>query len=133
MKINSITIKGLSIESDGTKITTEEVGTIFNEAKNGGTIIYKGVNYTILNFAELLCALNKKNEETNKDLDDNTLARVYEKYESELQQIENQRSSLVEELVATFEKQKTENRNPYGKSSINYCLSELWRKHDKWS
>lgn len=109
MKINSITIKGLSIESDGTKITTEEVGTIFNEAKNGGTIIYKGVNYTILNFAELLCALNKKNEETNKDLDDNTLARVYEKYEPELQQIENQRSSLVEELVATFEKQKTEN------------------------
>lgn len=109
MKINSITIKGLSIESDGTKITTEEVGTIFNEAKNGGTIIYKGVNYTILNFAELLCALNKKNEETNKDLDDNTLAMVYEKYESELQQIENQRSSLVEELVATFEKQKTEN------------------------
>lgn len=56
-----------------------------------------------------MCALNKKNEETNKDLDDNTLARVYEKYESELQQIENQRSSLVEELVATFEKQKTEN------------------------
>lgn len=106
MKINSITIKGLSIESDGTKITTEEVDTIFNEAKNGGTIIYKGV---ILNFAELLCALNKKNEETNKDLDDNTLARVYEKYESELQQIENQRSSLVEEIVATFEKQKTEN------------------------
>ena len=47
MKINSITIKGLSIESDGTKITTEEVGTIFNEAKNGGTINYKGVNYTI--------------------------------------------------------------------------------------
>lgn len=44
MKINSITIKGLSIESDGTKITTEEVDTIFNEAKNGGTIIYKGVN-----------------------------------------------------------------------------------------
>ena len=76
---------------------------------NGGIIIYKGVNYTISDFAELLCALNKKNEETNKDLDDNTLARVYEKYESELQQIENQRSSLVEEIVATFEKQKTEN------------------------
>ena len=109
MKINSITIKGLSIESDGTKIATEEVDTIFKEAKNGGIIIYKGVNYTISDFAELLCALNKKNEETNKDLDDNTLARVYEKYESELQQIENQRSSLVEEIVATFEKQKTEN------------------------
>lgn len=105
MKINSITIKGLSIESDGTKITTEEVGTIFNEAMNGGTIIYKGVNYTILDFAELLCALNKKNEETNKDLDDNTLAMVYDKYELELQQIEKQRSSQLEEIAATFEKQ----------------------------
>lgn len=105
MKINSITIKGLSIESDGTKITTEEVETIFNEAMNGGTIIYKGVNYTILDFAELLCALNKKNEETNKDLDDNTLAMVYDKYELELQQIEKQRSSQLEEIAATFEKQ----------------------------
>lgn len=105
MKINSITIKGLSIESDGTKITTEEVDTIFNEAMNGGTIIYKGVNYTILDFAELLCALNKKNEETNKDLDDNTLAMVYDKYELELQQIEKQRSSQLEEIAATFEKQ----------------------------
>lgn len=105
MKINSITIKGLSIESDGTKITTEEVDTIFNEAMNGGTIIYKGVNYTILDFAELLCALNKKNEETNKDLDDNTLAMVYDKYELELQQIEKQRSSQLEEIAATLEKQ----------------------------
>lgn len=105
MKINSITIKGLSIESDGTKITTEEVDIIFNEAMNGGTIIYKGVNYTILDFAELLCALNKKNEETNKDLDDNTLAMVYDKYELELQQIEKQRSSQLEEIAATFEKQ----------------------------
>lgn len=105
MKINSITIKGLSIESDGTKITTEEVETIFNEAMNGGTIIYKGVNYTILDFAELLCALNKKNEETNKDLDDNTLAMVYDKYELELQQIEKQRSSQLEEIAASFEKQ----------------------------
>lgn len=109
MKINSITIKGLSIESDGTKIATEEVDTIFNEAMNGGIIIYKGVNYTISDFAELLCALNKKNEETNKDLDDNTLAMVYDKYELELQQIEKQRSSPLEEIAATFEKQKTEN------------------------
>lgn len=56
-----------------------------------------------------MCALNKKNEETNKDLDDNTLAMVYDKYELELQQIEKQRSSPLEEIAATFEKQKTKN------------------------